>query len=181
MAPLREGESMGIALDSGKSCVDWLAGEYPSGPVAKQVAARLVQEAGLAPYNVDVIDPHDPMVGRGTACDNGRLSQRLLGRHVGLMLAGAAAGFLVSLVPLAGGQPVLAYHVVVIIGAMVLGAMVGLVLGGLGVSRPRGDGLMARAQQAQRLQHWMVIARVVDLAQRERVRSVFDEREIKGG
>ena len=164
---------MGIPSRSGKACVDWLAGEYPSGPVARQVAARLVQEIGLAPDNVDVIDPQDPMVGRAATCDNGRLSRRLLGRHLGLMLAGGMTGFLLSLLPLAGGQPVLGYHLVVIVGAVVLGATVGLVSGGLRVGSPAGDDLMARAQQAQRLEHWMVVARVVDLAQRERVRGVL--------
>lgn len=168
---------MSVTRPSGRSCVDWLSGEYASGTDAEQVAARLVDEVGLAPDEIDVIDPQDPMIGRAPDGDNGCVGRRLLGRHLGYMSAGALAGLLASLVPLHDGQPVLLYHVVMIAGAVLLGAAVGLVLGGLRVGASSDDGVMARARHAQQLQHWMVVARVVDAKHHARVAGILSGRQ----
>jgi hypothetical protein len=96
------------------------------------------------------------------------------------MLVGAAVGFGASLFPLQAGQFVGPYHLVMIVGATLLGGAIGLVLGGLRVGRTGAGGMMARARHAQQLQHWLVVARVADAKQQARVAGVLAQREAKG-
>lgn len=117
-----------------------VAGIFPSETAARDAAAAIRQSLGLTDAQVQVVTAADPAPGRKLEPEGRGIFRTLIVAHVKLGIVGAVVGavFFAALWAL-GFELFVAHPVIVALASIGLGALAGLLLGGLVTLRPDHD------------------------------------------
>lgn len=157
-------------------------GVFDSEDEAREVARKIGDQTSVTVEQVEVVDPHDPEVDRKLEPESTGIAYTLVKSHVTLGILGILAGLGLGLLLVFFGGRIFAtspYYTTIV--AAGLGAMGGLILGGLVSIRPDHDPLLLEVQRAAKEGRWAVVVHVRDEDEKHAVEAVLKEhaKEIK--
>ncbi len=168
---------MALSAIFGERYLSKAGGVFDSEEEAREVARRIGDRTTVTSGQVEVVNPHDPQVGRKLEPETTGIAYTLAKSHITLGFAGAVVGVLVGLLLVFfGGQAFATSPYYTTIVAAAFGATAGLLLGGLVSIRPDHDPLITEVQRAAKQGRWAVVVHARDEDEKRAVEAVLKER-----
>ncbi len=168
---------MALSAIFGERYLSKAGGVYDSEEEAREVARRIGDRTSVRDEQVKVVNPHDRQVGRKLEPESTGIAYTLVKSHVTLGIIGAVVGLLVGLLLVSfGGQMFATSPSYTTIVAAAVGAIAGLLLGGLASIRPDHDLLITEVQRAAKQGRWAVVVHARDEDEKRAVEAVLKER-----
>jgi hypothetical protein len=135
-----------------------LAAEFASGDEARRAAEQLIKRTGISARQIRVIEPRDPVMERKLEPESSGITRTLVRTHSIFGVAGLLVGIVVvSILVHLAVQPFSSSPYYSIGVAGFIGAVTGLLLGGLVSLRPDHDKLITWVEDASRGGRWFVL------------------------
>lgn len=153
-----------------------VAAEFDSQDRAEGAVGRLIEEAAITQEQIELVRPHDPAPGSKVERDSSGIARTAIRSHLVLGSAGLIIGLVVAIVLILAGVDLAASSPGFALLAMgFLGAVLGLLLGGLVTARPDHDLVIVATRNAAEEGRWAVVAHAADDEQHQRIRAILDE------
>ena len=142
----------------GETHASKVAAMFATAEAAQDAAAQVIRDVRMEPGQVRVVSPHDADVDHKSEPETRGISRTLVRSHLVLGVGGLLLGALVALILIQFGGTLFSAspYYVGIIGAA-LGAVAGLLLGGLLSLRPDHGPVAGWVKVASRRNRWFVV------------------------
>tara|TARA_R110002072_G_scaffold141475_1_gene286760 strand:- start:833 stop:1354 length:522 start_codon:yes stop_codon:yes gene_type:complete len=152
-----------------------VSAEYDSKSAADQAMWSLIDSAGLPPAQVRLVQPHDPDMGRKLEPETRGVARTLVRSHVVLGLGALVLGLVIAAVLVTIGPALTrSSPVMTFIAAAFLFPVLGLMLAGAISLRPDHDPLIEKTRTASAAGHWIVVAHCVSIGEQSRAKDAID-------
>ncbi len=152
-----------------------VSAQYNSEQSANQAVQLLVDKAQLPRYQIRVVQPHDPNMGRKTEPENKGIARTIVKSHTVLGLGGLVFGLLLAAILIIMGPAMTRESpMFTFIALGFLFTFLGLILAGVISLRPDHDAMIATTRTASEAGQWTVIAHCTTLEQQAQVKDTID-------